>query len=61
MASGGSLKLIQFWLNIRVSNLQIQVYLVDNGASFDTPGVPGGIQISGERNVFDFSLCDESI
>ena len=30
---------------------------MDNGASFETPGVPGGVQISDERNIFDFSLC----
>ena len=29
---------------------------MDNGASFDTPGVPEGVQISDERNIFDFSL-----
>ena len=29
---------------------------MDNGASFETPGVPGGVQISDERNIFDFSL-----
>ena len=30
---------------------------MDYGTSFDTPGVPGGVQISDERNIFDFSLC----
>jgi hypothetical protein len=31
--------------------------LVDNGSSFDTPGVPGGVQVSDEKKIFDFSLC----
>ena len=38
MASGDFLKFIQFWPNIRSPNLPS----VDNGAMFDTPGVPGG-------------------
>ena len=54
MASKGFLKFIQFWLNIRAPILQSSV---DYGASFDTPGVPGGVQISDEKNIFDFSLC----
>ena len=29
---------------------------MDNGPSFDTPGVPGGVQVSNEKNIFDFSL-----
>ena len=56
MAFEGFLKFIQFGLNIRATILQIQ-FLLDNGASFDTPGVSGGIQVSGEKNMFDFSLC----
>ena len=31
--------------------------LADDGASFDTPGIPGGVQVSDEKNIFDFSLC----
>ena len=53
MAFGGFLKFIQFWHNIRAPNLQIQAH---NGALFDTPGVPGGVQKSNEKNIFDFSL-----
>ena len=30
---------------------------MDNGASFDTPRVPRGVQVSDEKNIFDFSLC----
>ena len=58
-----------FWRFFEVHSILAQYYsielpnpsLVDNGASFDTPGVPGGVQISGERNIFDFSLCIEEI
>ena len=30
---------------------------MDNGPYFDTPWVPGGVQISNERNIFYFSIC----
>ena len=30
---------------------------MDNGASFDAPRVSGGVQVSDEKNIFDFSLC----
>ena len=30
---------------------------MDNGASFGTPWVPGGVQVSDEKDIFDFSLC----
>ena len=30
---------------------------MDNGALFDTPEAPGGVQTSNEKNIFDFSLC----
>ena len=26
-------------------------------APFDTPGDPGGIQVSNEKNIFDIYLC----
>jgi hypothetical protein len=32
---------------------------VHNAATFDTPGVYGGIQLSNEKNIFDFSLCEK--
>ena len=30
---------------------------MDNDTPFDTPGVIGGVQVSNEKNIFDFSLC----
>ena len=35
--------------------------LVDYGTTFDTPGVSGGVQVSNEKNIFDFSLYDFDI
>ena len=35
--------------------------LVDYGTPFDTPGVSGGVQVSNEKNIFDFSLCKTKI
>ena len=55
MASGGFLSSfnISGILEHQTSKSNFSVYW----ASFDTPLVPGGIQKSHEKNIFDFSLC----